>query len=464
MHASNRFSSALVGLFTILLLAAPSRSALAAPSPHETIKAIDRIASEDIDKKKVASYSVGVMKDGRLILARGYGFADLENDVPATAETVYRLGSITKQFTALAILQLAEQGKLSVDDELTKFLPDYPLAGHKVTVHQLLNHTSGIRSYTSQKDFMKRARLDFSHDELLAMFKNEPFDFDPGTKWLYNNSGYYLLGMIVEKASGQSYEKYLDEHIFRPVGMSATRYGHLRPLIRHRAMGYKPSIGGLINDDPLSMDAPGAAGALVSTVLDLLKWHQALEAGELLSSASYEALYRETTLADGKTQPYGYGWGLGQLGSHRKFSHGGGINGFSTMIARYPDDRLCIIVLANTAGADAGGVERRIAKFVLGVEDKPVADLPTDAELLDRFVGKYQLSEGQIEITAEDGKLYAKPPGQPRDRLKYQGEQTFVSAKKSEIRIQFMPPTGRAEGFEVDVEGQKLTAKRAVDP
>jgi CubicO group peptidase (beta-lactamase class C family) len=463
MHNTTRFSSALVGMILTLLLAAPCRTAPAVTAPDETIKAIDRIASEDIDKKKVASYAVGVMKDGRLILARGYGFADLENEVPATAETVYRLGSITKQFTAMAILQLAEQGKLSVDDELTKFLPDYPLAGHKVTVHQLLNHTSGIRSYTSQKDFFKRARGDFSHDELLALFKNEPFDFDPGTKWLYNNSGYYLLGMIVEKASGQSYEKYLDEHIFRPVGMSATRYGHLRPLIRHRAMGYKPSSGNLINDDPISMDAPGAAGALVSTVLDLIKWHQALEAGDLLSSASYEALYRATTLSDGKTQQYGYGWGLGELASHRKLSHGGGINGFSTMIARYPDDRLAVIVLANTAGADTGGVERRIAKVVLGVEDKPVVDLPTDAELLGRFVGKYQASKGAVEISTEDGKLYVTPQGQARDQLKYQGEQVFVSTKNAEIRIHFTPPTGRAEGFDLDLAGQKLSAKRMAE-
>ena len=461
MHASTRSLPALAGLILTLTLAVLCRTAPAAPSPDEIIKAADRIASEDIDKKKVASYAVGVLKDGRLILARGYGLADLENDVPATAETVYRLGSITKQFTAMAILQLAEQGKLSVDDELTKFLPDYPLAGHKVTVHQLLNHTSGIRSYTSLKDFFKRARGDFSHDELLALFKNEPFDFDSGTKWSYNNSGYYLLGLIIEKASGQSYEKYLDEHIFRPVGMRATRYGHLRPLIRHRAMGYKPSGGNLINDDPISMDAPGAAGALVSTVLDLLKWSQALEAGDLLSSASYEAMYRATTLADAKKQPYGYGWGLGQLGTHRKLSHGGGINGFSTMIARYPDERLAVIVLANTAGADAGGVERRIAKFVLGVEDKPILDLPTDAELLERFVGKYQLTEGKVEITIHDGKLCVTPQGQARDTLKYQGDQTFVSSKNVEIRIQFTPPTGKAEGFDLDMAGQKLSAKRA---
>lgn len=448
-------------LLALASAAIAQRGATFAAVPDGTIEAIDRITSEGIDQKKVASYAVAVVKDGRLVLARGYGFADLENDVPATAETIYRLGSITKQFTALAIMQLAEQGKLSVDDELTKFLPDYPTAGHKVTVHHLLNHTSGIKSYTSQKDFFKRARQDFSHDELLGVFKNEPFDFDPGTKWLYNNSGYYLLGMIIEKISGQTYAKHLEEQIFRPLGMSATRYGDTRPLIRHRAMGYKLLVGQLVNDDPLSMDAPGAAGALVSNVLDLVKWHQSLEAGNLLSSASYEVMYRETRLADGATRPYGYGWGLGELAGHRKLSHGGGINGFSTMIARYPTDRLAVIVLSNTAGANVGGVENRIANLLLGIEEKLVADLPIEAELLERLVGKYQLADGRVELTAEDGKLYATPEGQPRDRLKYQGNRQFVSSKDSGIRVQFAGEDGQAKGFEVEMAGQKLSARRA---
>jgi D-alanyl-D-alanine carboxypeptidase len=433
----------------------------AAPVPDGAIEAIDRIVAEGIDQKKVASYAVAVVKDGRPILARGYGWADLENDVPATAETVYRLGSITKQFTALAIMQLAEQGKLSVDDELTRFLPDYPTAGHKVTVHQLLNHTSGIKSYTSLKDFFKRARQDFKHEELLALFQNEPFDFEPGAKWSYNNSGYYLLGMIIEKASGKSYAQYLEENIFRPLGMSATRYGQTRPLIRHRAAGYKISDGKLANDDPLSMDAPGAAGALVSNVLDLIKWHLALEAGDLVSSASYDAMYRASKLADGTMQPYGYGWGLGEIAGHRKLSHGGGINGFSTMIARYPADRLAVIVLSNTAGANVGPVESRIAKRLLGVEEKPIADLPIEADLAKRLTGKYELAEAKVEITADDGKIYATIEGRPRDRLKYQGKKQFVSTSNSELRITFTPDEGQATGFEVETEGQKLSARRA---
>jgi D-alanyl-D-alanine carboxypeptidase len=402
-----------------------------APLASETIESIDKIVAEGIDQKKVASYAIAVVRQGEVILTRGYGLSDLENDVPATAETIYRLGSITKQFTALAIMQLAEQGKLSVDDELTKFLPEYPTAGHKVTVHHLLNHTSGIKSYTSKKDFFARSRLDLSHDELLALFKDEPFDFEPGAKWLYNNSGYYLLGMIIEKASGQSYAKYLEEHVFNPLGMSATRYGDMQPIIRHRAMGYKRSLlGQLINDDPMSMNAPGAAGALVSNVLDLAKWHQALEAGKLVSAASYEAMYRKTKLVDSSERPYGYGWGLGEL-------------------------------LSNTAGANVGQVENRIAKLLLGVEDKPIVDLPIDAGLLERLTGKYRLGESPVEITVEDGKLFAVRAAEQRNRLKYQGQTQFISADNPELRFTFTPADGKATGFELDVQGEKRLAERA---
>ncbi|MBI2823677.1 MAG: serine hydrolase [Planctomycetia bacterium] len=457
MH--RRSLSAIAYLATVALLAVAA-AARADAIPPGALARVDEIAREGIDKKKVASYAVAVVKDGRLVVARGYGRSDLENDVPATAETVYRLGSITKQFTSMAIMQLAEQGKLSVDDELTKFLPDYPTQGHKVTIHHLLNHTSGIKSYTSLPGFFLRARNDLSHNELLALFKDEPFDFEPGAKWQYNNSGFYLLGMIVEKASGQNYGDYLAEHIFQPLGMTATRYGHTRPLIPRRAQGYKLSLGELVNDDPLSMTAPGAAGALVSNVLDLVKWHQALEAGALLSSASYEAMYRATVLADGKTQAYGYGWGLGDLEGRRKISHGGGINGFSTMIARYPDDRLAVIVLSNTAGAPAGNVERGIAKAMLGIEEKPVADGQADEKLLQALAGTYQLMDTKVEITLEDGKLYAQPNGQPRDRLKYQSDQTFVSSTNEEIRIRFRVKDGKAEGFDVQMQGQNMSATR----
>jgi CubicO group peptidase (beta-lactamase class C family) len=439
-----------------------NRAAWSAAPAVPPVDGIEKIVSDDLKQGKCASYAVAVVKDGRLMMARGFGYADLENDVPATAETVYRLGSITKQFTAMAILQLVEAGKLSLDDELTKFLPDYPTQDHKVTVRHLLNHTSGIKSYTNVPGFRARMRQDFSHDQLLDVFKKEPFEFAPGEKWNYNNSGYYLLGLIIEKASGQSYADYLQEHIFRPLAMSATRYGDTRPLIRHRAMGYRLEKEQLVNDDPLSMTAPFAAGALVSSVLDLVKWHLALEAGQFISPASYEAMYRPTKLADGKTQAYGFGWAVGEMAGHAKLSHGGGINGFSTMIARYPQDRLAVVVLTNTAGANPGRIEARIARLMLGIEEKPPADLPTDAEKLKPYAGKYAVDSLKVEITVEDGKLYATPAGQPRDRLMYQGGHRFVSSKNPEMTITFQVDAkeDKANDMLVEVEGQKLSGKR----
>jgi CubicO group peptidase (beta-lactamase class C family) len=225
-------------------------------------------------------------------------------------------------------------------------------------------------------------------------------------------------------------------------------------------MAYKRERGQLINDDPISMTVPGAAGALVSNVLDLLKWHQALEAGEFISAASYEAMYRPTTLPDGKVQKYGYGWGLADMAGHRKLSHGGGINGFSTMIARYPDDRLAVIVLANTAGAPAGGIESRIAKVMLGIEEQPIQDLPTDDAMLRPLAGTYEIDGNKWTITIDDGKLFAQSGRLVVDRLKYQGNLKFVSSTNEEVRLTFQVVDGRCGSIEVVTPDQTLTATR----
>lgn len=451
----------------------------AAALPEGAIAAIDRIASEEIDQHKVASHAVAVVKDGQIVVARGYGFANLENQVPATAETVYRLGSITKQFTAMAIMLLVEDGKLSVDDELTKFLPDYPTGGRQITIRHLLNHTSGIKDFTRTKDFEKFARLDHTHDEMRALFQIEPLDFEPGTKWGYSNGGYYLLGMIIEKASGQKYEEFLEQRIFEPLNMSATRYGHPQQLIPHRAAGYKYFFGQLTNDDGISMDPPFAAGALVSNIIDMIKWHQALEAGALVSSKSYEEMYRPTKIANGTSRPYGYGWRVARLAGHNTIGHGGGINGFSTMISRYPDDHLAVIVLSNTAGANPGAVADRIARLILGIEekpgtkesddepgenkpaaDKPLVDELLDAALIEQLTGKYRLMDVEVEVSSKGGQLFARLKGRTPDRLKYQGERDFVHAGDDELRITFTPKDGKADEMKLQGPRFKLGGKR----
>lgn len=225
--------------------------------------------------------TVLVSKKGKVIYHKAFGLANLELNISMKTDHVFEIGSITKQFTAVGILMLEEQGKLSVDDEITKFLPDYPTNGKKITIHQLLNHTSGIKSYTSM-NLSEIAALDKTPTELIDYFKNEPMDFDPGTKWQYNNSGYIILGHIIEKLSDKTYEDFIEQNIFKPLQMTNSRYGHKYEIIKNRASGYQPSEQGYINADYLSMTLPYAAGSLMSTAEDLNKWQKGLNANTLL--------------------------------------------------------------------------------------------------------------------------------------------------------------------------------------
>lgn len=330
---------------------------------------VDGLAQAYLDAGETAGISVGIARDGRTLLAKGYGLADIENDVPATAETVYRIGSITKQFTAAAILRLVEQEELSLDSDLATLLPDFPTEGHTVTVEQLLNHTSGIPSYTSLGDpFWAVSRLDLSHDELLALVNEPSFDFAPGAEWRYNNTGYYLLGLILERLTERDYATLMREEIFAPLGLDATTYCGEREIIPHRAEGYDRVDGQLLNDEMLSMNLPYAAGALCSTVGDLIAWQQALAGGEVVSAGSYEAMITPRALADGSPLTYGFGLGVGELEGHARISHGGGINGFVSMLARYPDDDLDVVVLTNTGGPVASKLAEQVARAALGLE------------------------------------------------------------------------------------------------
>jgi CubicO group peptidase (beta-lactamase class C family) len=232
--------------------------------------------------------------------------ANLELQVPMSADHVFEIGSITKQFTAVAILMLVEAGKLNVQDEITKYLPDYPTQGHTITIHHLLNHTSGIKSYTSM-DLGAIARTDMSPMEIIDFFKNEPMDFAPGERWLYNNSGYIILGYIIEQVSEKSYEDFVEQNIFKPLGMDNSRYGSKGELIPMRAAGYQTTQNGYVNAAYLSMTLPYAAGSLMSTVDDLHKWQLALLNNSLISEESKNLAYTDGKLNNGKRMGYGYG-------------------------------------------------------------------------------------------------------------------------------------------------------------
>jgi CubicO group peptidase (beta-lactamase class C family) len=335
------------------------------------------------------------MKDGAVLLRKGYGLADLEQGIAIEPDMVFRIGSVTKQFTAAAILLLEQEGKLSVKDDLRRHLPDYPTSGRVITIEHLLTHTSGIRSYTDMEDFGEHARDDMSVDEVIALFKDEPLGFEPGEKYAYNNSGYFLLGAIIEKASGKSYETFLRERIFEPLEMSRTYYGSASRITPKRAQGYDGVNAEFQNAEYLSMTLPYAAGSLLSTVDDLAKWDRALYGTQLLSGPSIEKWWKPFPLASGESTHYGYGWSISSYENRTVAGHGGGINGFTCHLLRIPEDRVFVAVLTNRNDEKSNPslVARKLAAAAIG---KPVQRPAVTAApgSLAKLAGLYRTSAG----------------------------------------------------------------------
>ena len=348
--------------------------------------------------------AVLVMKDGAVLLRKGYGLADLEQGIPIEPDMVFRIGSVTKQFTAAAILLLQEEGKLSVKDDIRKHLPDFPTSGRKITIAHLLTHTSGIRSYTDMAAFGRNLREDMSVDEIIALFRDEPLGFEPGEKYAYNNSGYVLLGAIIEKASGKTYEAYLREKIFEPLLMSQTYYGSATRIIPRRVQGYDSANAEFENAEFLSMTIPYAAGALLSTVDDLAKWDRALYGTALLGQRSLDSWWNAFSLTNGESIHYGYGWAISSYEGHRVVGHGGGINGFTCSLLRMPEDRVFVTVLTNRTDdkADPGLVARKLAAAAVG---RPVdeATVAISAGSLARHEGLYRTPAGARYLVKLEG-------------------------------------------------------------
>ena len=412
-------------------------------------RTVDSLATEALAEGPMAGMSVAVLCGRDTVVMKGYGLADVENDVPATAHTVYRIGSITKQFTAAAVLQLAEQGKLSLDDSVGKHLPTIPSRWRGVPILQLLNHTSGIPSYTSAGPrWSDRMRLDMAHDSLIGIVGNDSMDFAAGSKWRYNNTGYYLLGMVVERLTGHSYTDFVRDRFATPLGLRATMYCDTRPIIKKRAQGYQVSPDQkLINADPIGMGQPFSAGALCSTVGDLVVWQRALAAGRVVKPVSYTAMTTPVGVAVGSA--YGYGLAADTLGGRKRVQHGGGINGFNSMLQYYPAESISIAVLGNTNGAWVDRVADNIARAALGLKLVPappkLRDLATSAEERARFSGKYRvaLPSGPLELRVfeKEGKLMMQVAGQPEIPLRYQGNSTFGASFDPGLRLTFAAGT-----------------------
>jgi len=352
-----------------------------------------------------------VAKNGQIIYQKAFGMANLELNVPMQPDMVFRIGSITKQFTAVAILQLMEQGKLSLQDDITKFIPDYPTQAYTITIEHLLTHTSGIKSYTGVPDIMKNIRMDLKPEELIAQFKNQPMEFAPGTKWNYNNSGFFLLGYIIEKVTGKTYPEYIQENFFTPLGMTSSCYGSDTKIIRNRAYGYQPGDEGVQNSDYCSMTQPYSAGSIMSTVGDLFKWHQAVHSYKLVKKETIDKAFTEYKLANGDGTGYGYGWFLSQLQGSPTIEHGGGIFGYLTSSIYLPAEDVFVALFSNNVGKAPELTALKMAAMTIG---KPLktTEIKLDEATLDQYIGIYTNDKKrEVTITREGTQLSAMLSG-----------------------------------------------------
>ncbi len=390
-----------------------------------------------------------VSRKGKVIYKKAFGMADLELNVPMHSDMIFRIGSITKQFTAVAILQLAGKGKLSLQDDIRKFIPDYPTQGHTITIEHLLTHTSGIKSYTGMPVFESMMRKDMKPQEIIDVFKNEKMEFAPGTRWKYNNSAYILLGYIIEKVSGKSYEEYVKENLFIPAGMTNSGYGNELRIIKNRAKGYQENNDVYENANYLSMTLPYAAGSLISTVEDLWKWNQALHSHKLLSKTWLDKAFTAYKLSTGKSTYYGYGWAVNPVQGSTAIEHGGGINGFLTDAIYLPAEDVFVAVLSNCTCNSPDNMVLRMAALTI---NKPYnyKEIVIDAVAVKEYAGVYEAPDGeQRVIRAEGNKLTSQRASGTQLRIiPYQKDKFFFESNDL-ITIQFVrDKSGKIEKLE----------------
>lgn len=327
-------------------------------------KNIDKIILNEFKDKNGPGGVFMISKNGKIIYEKAFGKSNIELNVNLTTENVFQLGSMTKQFTAIAILILEEQGKLDTKQTVSKYIPNYP-SGDSITLHHLLTHTSGIKDFTKMKALRDITQKEMTPKMMVDFFKNEPVDFKPGEKFDYNNSGYVLLGYIIEIVSGETYEGFIQKHIFKKLGMSHSRYATDRQIITNRAYGYQKKENRYVNKTIINFSVPFASGALMSTIGDMLKWQNALGQNELLKSENAQKAFSKYKLNNGEEFTYGYGWHIKDIKGTPTREHGGSIFGFKTMGVYIPSKDIYVIGLTNCDCNSPTQLVRDIAEIAL---------------------------------------------------------------------------------------------------
>lgn len=417
--------------------------------------------------------AVLVAQDGQVLFERSYGLADLEHRVPVIPQTSFRIASITKQFTAAAILKLQEEGKLCVKDKLSKYIPDFP-RGKEVTLRQLLTHTSGIHDYLQEADILSHATNVTTTKAIVEEIKKYPYDFDPGTKWRYDNSGYLLLGYIVEKVSGLGYGDFLHKNFFRPLGMTDTGVYRADLGLPHEALGYKPGTNGfeLANFDP-SWEA--GDGALYSTVEDLYRWNEGMFNGRVLDAASLKAAFTPVKTKENKTSynakgnGYGFGWNVGRDRGLRYFSHGGGLPGFSSMLVRLPDENFTVAILVNAMPCKPGTEPQALAHQLVDIfladklEPLPIVNTSVSPKAYGTLTGHYELMGAILTISRRDTHLFIKLGEQPEAEL-FPASATEFFCKTADVSCTFVKDrSGKAVKLILNYDSIAFVAPRVQD-
>ena len=422
---------------------------------------MDQVAQSYVSNK-VFMGSVLVASGNDVLLSKGYGSANLEWEIPNSASTKFRLGSITKQFTAASILLLEERGKLTVNDPVKKHLPDAPAEWDKITIFHLLTHTSGIPSFTDFPDYQSTEAFATTPEKLVARFRDKPLEFAPGERMNYSNSGYVLLGYLIERISGESYESFVQKNIFTPLAMKDSGYDSNSAVIARRAAGYEPSPNGPTNAGFIHMSIPHAAGALYSTTEDLLRWEQGLFGGKLLSQ---ESLQKMTTpfKAD-----YAFGLVVRTEKGRKVIEHGGGIEGFNTSLAYYPEDKLTVVVLGNLNGSAPDQIATQLAAIAHGETvtlQSERKEIKLDAKALSRYVGAYQLAPGAVMlVTLDNDQLISQLTNQGPIPIFPQSETVFFP-KVVDAQLEFSAndAQGRPTQLTLHQDGRSMPARRLDD-
>ncbi len=423
-----------------------------ADEADETIKQqIDGYLSQ-IYKADQPGAAVIVVRGGEVVFRKGYGLANAELGVAMEPSMVFKIGSMTKQFTAVAVMLLVEEGKIGLDEVVTKYLPDYPAHGGRITIRHLLTHTSGTAELTEIEEWQARMRDELTPDEVIAFFKDKPLDFEPGEKWEYSNSGYLLLGRIVEAASGVPWRQFVEERICEPLGLEHTGVEDDTTVVAGHVGGYKRVEGRVVLPPMISMSQPTSGGAMYSNVDDLARWDAALSAGELIGEESLEECFTPAVLNSGEATDYGFGWVIEEFKGREMIWHNGRINGFLSHALRLPEEELYVAVLCNVEDDTATTIRvvaESVAAIALGEPFEEVTGIELSEEELRAYVGTYRRGTAEagveLKVVLEEGQLFITLPNGIKDEI--------VPVSRTDF---FVPKRWQTIWFELDANGVVL--------